>query len=301
MNSDPNANPEFEHWLNEAGDEQTDPLTGDTGIDDLIDLFDDSEPTEIEVTAPQKDFKPTRMTLDFDSPEAELEALFTGETDPNEGQLSPVETSSWLAMDDEEQPEQPEQPPNSPLEPSELMGLRELLGVESDPSPSVEFSPPQDELTISSYPTLGDLDTWLDQDQQTIEPALIVSELEALIEAPPPPPVSIERESLSHSDEVEANDAEPEDEFKDLEILIEQAERSLGSVSGSSARRRIPTGNRVTRSKTFEQTMRVPIKQLDNLSNLIGELVVKRNRLEEDQERLRQFLDNLLNQAQGPQ
>jgi chemosensory pili system protein ChpA (sensor histidine kinase/response regulator) len=38
---------------------------------------------------------------------------------------------------------------------------------------------------------------------------------------------------------------------------------------------------------------------LDNLSNLIGELVVKRNRLEQDQERLRQFLDNLLTQSQN--
>jgi CheY-like chemotaxis protein/signal transduction histidine kinase len=38
---------------------------------------------------------------------------------------------------------------------------------------------------------------------------------------------------------------------------------------------------------------------LDNLSNLIGELVVKRNRLEEEQDRLRLFLDNLLNQVQN--
>ena len=43
--------------------------------------------------------------------------------------------------------------------------------------------------------------------------------------------------------------------------------------------------------------MRVPIKQLDNLSNLVGELVVNRNSLEQDQERLRQFLDNLLHQV----
>lgn len=56
--------------------------------------------------------------------------------------------------------------------------------------------------------------------------------------------------------------------------------------------------SRTAKANRLEQTMRVPIKQLDNLNNLIGELVVKRNRLEEDQERLRQFLDNLLNQVQ---
>ncbi|MFM7580109.1 MAG: hybrid sensor histidine kinase/response regulator, partial [Microcystaceae cyanobacterium] len=62
---------------------------------------------------------------------------------------------------------------------------------------------------------------------------------------------------------------------------------------------RLPSRSRTPKVKTFEQTMRVPVKQLDNLSNLIGELVVKRNSLEQDQERLRQFLDNLLNQTQS--
>lgn len=44
--------------------------------------------------------------------------------------------------------------------------------------------------------------------------------------------------------------------------------------------------------------MRVSVSHLDNLNNLVGELVVNRNSLEQDQERLRQFLDNLLNQVQ---
>jgi len=37
---------------------------------------------------------------------------------------------------------------------------------------------------------------------------------------------------------------------------------------------------------------------VDSVSNLVGELVVYRNTLEQDQERLRQFLDNLLHQVQ---
>jgi chemosensory pili system protein ChpA (sensor histidine kinase/response regulator) len=44
--------------------------------------------------------------------------------------------------------------------------------------------------------------------------------------------------------------------------------------------------------------MRVPVKQLDSIGNMVGELVVYRNSLEQDQERLRQFLDNLLHQVQ---
>ncbi|MDF5727963.1 MAG: response regulator [Rhizonema sp. PD38] len=54
----------------------------------------------------------------------------------------------------------------------------------------------------------------------------------------------------------------------------------------------------VTRTLRFEQLMKVPVKHLDDLSNLVGELVVNRNTLEQDQERLRQSLDNLLNQVQ---
>ena len=44
--------------------------------------------------------------------------------------------------------------------------------------------------------------------------------------------------------------------------------------------------------------MKVPVKQLDDMSNLVGELVVNRNTLEQDHERLRQSLDNLLIQVQ---
>jgi chemosensory pili system protein ChpA (sensor histidine kinase/response regulator) len=53
------------------------------------------------------------------------------------------------------------------------------------------------------------------------------------------------------------------------------------------------------KGKVFDQTMRVSVRQLDGLNNLIGELVVKRNRLEEDQERLRKSLDHLLAHIQS--
>lgn len=49
----------------------------------------------------------------------------------------------------------------------------------------------------------------------------------------------------------------------------------------------------------FEQTVKVPVRLMDHLNNLIGELVVNRNSLEQDQERLRRFLDNLLEQVQS--
>ncbi len=89
---------------------------------------------------------------------------------------------------------------------------------------------------------------------------------------------------------------EVEDEFSDLEKLLEEADITMGGspVAKSSTNRsaRVPSSRR----QQFEQTMRVPVKHLDSLSNLVGELVVNRNTLEQDQERLRQFLDNLLHQ-----
>jgi chemotaxis protein histidine kinase CheA/ActR/RegA family two-component response regulator len=58
-----------------------------------------------------------------------------------------------------------------------------------------------------------------------------------------------------------------------------------------------PTG-RAKQSRTFEQTMRVSVRHLDNLNNLVGELVVNRNTLEQDQTRMRQFVEKLLSEVQ---
>ncbi|HEY9707030.1 MAG TPA: response regulator, partial [Oculatellaceae cyanobacterium] len=87
-----------------------------------------------------------------------------------------------------------------------------------------------------------------------------------------------------------------DDEFGDLEILLEQAEKTMGPQTTSADQRQTRPLSR-QRPKIFEQTMRVPVKHLDSLSNLVGELVVNRNSLEQDQEQLRQFLDNLSHQV----
>jgi chemotaxis protein histidine kinase CheA/ActR/RegA family two-component response regulator len=89
-----------------------------------------------------------------------------------------------------------------------------------------------------------------------------------------------------------------EDEFGDLESLLKDAETKMGgspTVMPDQGRARPLIRPRPTR--VFEHTMRVPVKHLDSLSNLVGELVVNRNTLEQDQERLRQFLDNLSHQV----
>ncbi|WP_026082814.1 hybrid sensor histidine kinase/response regulator [Mastigocladopsis repens] len=77
---------------------------------------------------------------------------------------------------------------------------------------------------------------------------------------------------------------------EDIDIRFQELEEM---VKGD-----LPPRPSVSRAAKFEQLMKVPVKHLDDLSNLVGELVVNRNTLEQDQERLRQFLDNLLLQVQ---
>ncbi|MEH2054899.1 MAG: response regulator, partial [Nostoc sp.] len=88
------------------------------------------------------------------------------------------------------------------------------------------------------------------------------------------------------------------DEFGDLEKLLAEADQTIShspSVKSSTNKATRPSTRRTPR---FEETMKVPVKQLDDMSNLVGELVVNRNTLEQDHERLRQSLDNLLIQVQ---
>jgi len=85
--------------------------------------------------------------------------------------------------------------------------------------------------------------------------------------------------------------------LSDLDQLLAESD---GQTNGSRKKWIKPAGNNAnSQGKVFEQSMRVSVKQLDNLNNLIGEMVVRRNRLEEDQEKLRQFLDNLLSHVQN--
>ncbi|MCC5644185.1 response regulator [Nostoc sp. CHAB 5824] len=88
------------------------------------------------------------------------------------------------------------------------------------------------------------------------------------------------------------------DEFGDLEKLLAEADQTISHsplVKSNINKTPRPSTRRAAR---FEETMKVPVKQLDDMSNLVGELVVNRNTLEQDHERLRQSLDNLLIQVQ---
>ena len=162
---------------------------------------------------------------------------------------------------------------------------REVEGVEEDEEVSTSLSTPTpatDTEDTESRFALVDYYEQFDQLEALLEEAAAgaveingatseqIQELEALIAQP------------ATTDGNEATVSPQESEFNQEE---EQEQAVNRSVRGQTAAR-------------FEQTLRVPVKQLDNLSNLIGELVVNRNGIEQDQQRLREFLDNLLGRVQ---
>ncbi|MEM6446482.1 MAG: hybrid sensor histidine kinase/response regulator [Cyanobacteria bacterium P01_D01_bin.123] len=69
-------------------------------------------------------------------------------------------------------------------------------------------------------------------------------------------------------------------------VTASKASSQQGSQSTTRRSRR--------RKAVNNPTMRVEVKHLDTINNLVGELVVNRNSLEQIQGRLQQFLDNLL-------
>lgn len=120
------------------------------------------------------------------------------------------------------------------------------------------------------------------------------SDLDALLEPVTPPKAAPKAVATPGSST--AKPSKKDDGFEELEGMLEETEKAMGG----SGRKPESGGRPPARPQrgVGEQTMRVPVKQLDNLNNLMGELVVNRNTLEQDQGRLREFLDNLMRNIQ---
>jgi chemotaxis protein histidine kinase CheA/ActR/RegA family two-component response regulator len=148
--------------------------------------------------------------------------------------------------------------------------------------------PPDDSITSDDF---LELDALLQAPSPSVPAASSdFDDLDALLgDTPPSPPAAKASSDDDFSD------------FDDLEKLLEDADNTLGGPPTSKGVRRSSPASaprRTVRRVQSDQTMRVSVRNLDNLNNLIGELVVNRNSLEQTQERLRQFLDNLLYQVQ---
>ena len=126
-----------------------------------------------------------------------------------------------------------------------------------------------------------------------------LDDLEALINsqnhtAPATPATPITQSNNTSGDSTDTPTAKGDD-FADLEnFLGTMYQKDVGPmVTKTNQRSAAPK-----RQKSTDGTMRVDVRHLDSLNNLVGELVVNRNLLEQDQERLQQSIVNLLHQVQ---
>ncbi|MDB9434075.1 hybrid sensor histidine kinase/response regulator [Microcystis aeruginosa] len=262
--SDHFSNEDIEQLLESLEDKNTD---GDETLDELSFLFEQTSPPAAGYGASLD------QTLSSLPLEQELEQLFGDSINWEEAATNDLHSTRGTA-------------PKS--EPEDWDDLESLLLENASVRDSEAI------ITISNpnfYDSLEDLDAFLEKStppEQSPLPDIFESLEVFLSESTAGEPVAAaEPVQWLESPEI-APESSPEDEFKDLEKLLEETNPPVGL-----------NNLRPLVAKAFEQTMRVPIKQLDNLSNLIGELVVKRNRLEQEQDRLRLFLDNLLNQVQN--
>jgi chemosensory pili system protein ChpA (sensor histidine kinase/response regulator) len=200
-------------------------------------------------------------------------------------QLNAIATDETITASDDLIPDVTE------AEPDDLMDLEALLVGESGqiPSNSDEFA---DDSFADLEAMLGDslpVEAVSSPEQAVVTGGDEFSDLDALLDndiAAAAPPSSSPQASAKST---------TEDEFGDLEALLQEANQKLGPTPERSSSRPAP---RRPNPRMMDQTMRVSVKHLDNLNNLVGEMVVNRNSLEQAQERLRQFLDNLLYQVQ---
>jgi chemotaxis protein histidine kinase CheA/ActR/RegA family two-component response regulator len=87
----------------------------------------------------------------------------------------------------------------------------------------------------------------------------------------------------------------PESSLNDLDSLLAPTKPTEVPIVPKSTKK---AADRRSKQRTFEQTMRVSVSHLNNLNNLVGELVVNRNTLEQDQNRMRQFIEKLFSEVQ---
>lgn len=221
---------------------------------------------------------------------------------------------------------EPEVPTEEVVPSSEVTSIAELESLleESVPSPEVAGIPELDVVAEESIlspeaTSMAELEALVNDATVPASPESVLEELEGLIEQSITSTTPPESATFSELDQLLETATPPPPAFEDLEQLLGQAtpaaptpapatvedsfadlEKLIPQPAGSSAKAATPrrTGAAAKGGSLVEQTMRVPVRHLDTLSNLVGELVVNRNSLEDTQERLRQFLDNLLYQVQ---
>ena len=176
--------------------------------------------------------------------------------------------------------------------------LEDWFGSDSTPPDHAPHALPR---LLPLYPQWEELESLIEQTVESLDSSVNIAALEALISATPQQVSAPTTSPLSpsHAKTTQKENLNPS--FPGLDDLLGQVEQTLVSVGVKEPTNKDKSATvryQVPKNKIFDQTMRVPIRQLDNLANLIGELVIQRNQMEQHQNRLRQVLETLLGQVQ---
>ncbi|HLP91862.1 MAG TPA: response regulator [Nostocaceae cyanobacterium] len=231
------------------------------GSEDLLETTPEST-TEIEDTDLASSFGELNLEVDETTADLSANVLTEEETHaaPATAEIEQVEIENEASSLDE------------------FADLEALLDEEPQPTPSKAVMPEEDFAALEALLAPDTPDTAKPAVQN---PVVSQSAIAQTLSSPAPTTSSLD------------------DEFEHLEKILAEADQSISATPAMSV---MPNQTKTARTNTRrvlrEETMKVPVKQLDEMSNLVGELVVNRNTLEQDHERLRQSLDNLLIQVQ---
>lgn len=223
----------------------------------------------------------------------DLAALLDDVT-PLPGPATQQRRDDTLLIDTLTETEQPQPDPAAPS-PSVPAHAAPTPNGQSHPAPPTATPQPD------YYEAFEGLETLIDTPVQVVSQPLAVTltALEELLAQdittakPEPEPTDTSAPTAKKSGPAEDTD------FGDLEAIVANMRREAGELNPEVSRRPSRVAKpRATKPKV-EASLKVPVRQMDNLNNLVGELVVNRNSLEGDEERLRQFLDNLMHQVQN--
>jgi len=206
-------------------------------------------------------------------------------------------------------------------EPEPLVAAAEQGGAsqpaEEDLASQLESLFTEDELLAAPSATvLGSETQLLEEEAPEVSPAPSLDDLAALFDAAEPAvPPELEEVIAPIVGSPAAASGEVADDFAaQLESLLGNLEvapqasaaapaPSPPAVAAAPATAAptapaTPTAPTTRRSALSNPVMRVEVRHLDSINNLVGELVVIRNSMEQNQSRLRQFLDGLLARVQ---
>jgi len=173
---------------------------------------------------------------------------------------------------------------NSTTQSSTVENLADFFLAEREMEPTFTTE------TTSLFSEFDDLDSMLSESQASQTQDSLFDQLDSFLDGTPLSLAAIGFLPTGSTD----SSIGSSDDFADLEAL-------LGGVSELNVvdikPRRVAERSR-GKDRVISSTMKVDVKNLDSLNNLVGELVVNRNLLESDNEKLQQFIANLLFQVQ---